>query len=336
MDQASNTKIDKSMNLENFKKDSYFEKEDSVALSEKELADMQSNFATSVKEYRVKLTWSMLKIKKFVLQGIEGEKPFSELSLLDKIFFITLDAPFDFLRRLTIPPGDPEQWNRRFAVACPVFSVLFIFYSTQNWNLASAPPVSFYVMEGIAVFLSILILFTTPLTNAPRRTMIIFSIVCFLVSILWIFFIANCLVDLMNLVGLIIGLDPSFLGITILASGLSMADLKVNAAVAKQGLAKMALTGCFAGPMFNLLIGLGSSITLKSIQGEDPTEFKFQDHDGLLPLIGIGTLLLQLIVIAAISSLSQFYLRRPQATIQIVYYLIVIIIITVASFTFAS
>lgn len=95
------------------------------------------------------------------------------------------------------------------------------------------------------------------------------------------------LVDLIQVLGLVIGLDPAFLGITILASGLSIADLKVNSAVAKQGLARMALTGCFAGPMFNLLIGLGGSIVMGIAKGNEAPTFEFQDKDGLLPILGI-------------------------------------------------
>merc|ERR1712228_876560 len=52
-------------------------------------------------------------------------------------------------------------------------------------------------------------------------------------------------------------IPKSVLGITILAWGNSIADLSANVAMARKGLANMAITACFAGPIFNILIGLG-------------------------------------------------------------------------------
>ena len=337
-DKLKKVKIDKSENLHALIDHNYIDDEEENGHDQEEqmLSNPKSAMNQTVKEYKVKVVWSMLKLKRIFIQGIEGEKPFKELNIIDKILFIFIDAPFDFLRRLTIPPGSEEQWNRRFAVISPIFCILWVFYATGIWDFASAPPISFYICEAIAIILSFIIFFRTPLTRPPRRSLIVFSIVCFLISILWIFFIANVLVDLMNLLGLIIGLNPAFLGITILAAGLSMADLKVNAAVAKQGLARMALTGCFAGPMFNLLVGLGVSIIMSVAAEGKATPFEFKDRDGLLPLMGVGALFIQLFLILILSCIFKFYLKKPQAVIQAFYYLAAISLITVASFTFAK
>jgi len=43
------------------------------------------------------------------------------------------------------------------------------------------------------------------------------------------------------------GIPDAYLGLTILAWGNSVGDTITNASVAKRGLAKMAITGCFAG-----------------------------------------------------------------------------------------
>ena len=61
------------------------------------------------------------------------------------------------------------------------------------------------------------------------------------------------------------GLSPVYLAVTILASGNSVADLAGNMAIAKRGLARMAITGCIAGPMFNFQFGLGLSTLLMNI-----------------------------------------------------------------------
>lgn len=45
------------------------------------------------------------------------------------------------------------------------------------------------------------------------------------------------------------------LGLTVLAWGNSVGDLSTNMAMARKGLANMAMTACYAGPVFNLLVG---------------------------------------------------------------------------------
>ena len=45
------------------------------------------------------------------------------------------------------------------------------------------------------------------------------------------------------------------LGLTVLAWGNSIGDFSTNMAMARKGLANMALTACYAGPVFNLLVG---------------------------------------------------------------------------------
>ena len=47
-----------------------------------------------------------------------------------------------------------------------------------------------------------------------------------------------------------------------LAWGNSIGDLSTNMAMARKGLANMAITACFAGPVFNMLVGLGAGFAL--------------------------------------------------------------------------
>ena len=63
------------------------------------------------------------------------------------------------------------------------------------------------------------------------------------------------------------------MGLTVLAWGNSMGDLSANMTMAKKGLANMAITACFAGPVFNILIGLGGGFAkLNAYTGQDETE----------------------------------------------------------------
>jgi solute carrier family 24 (sodium/potassium/calcium exchanger), member 6 len=49
----------------------------------------------------------------------------------------------------------------------------------------------------------------------------------------------------------------------VLAWGNSIGDLATNLAMARRGLSNMAMTACFASPLFNLLMGLGLGFLLE-------------------------------------------------------------------------
>ena len=52
------------------------------------------------------------------------------------------------------------------------------------------------------------------------------------------------------------------LGLTVLAWGNSVGDMSTNMAMARKGLANMAMTACYAGPVFNLLVGTSAVLCL--------------------------------------------------------------------------
>jgi len=45
-----------------------------------------------------------------------------------------------------------------------------------------------------------------------------------------------------------------------------MADLSLDVALAKSGYGEMGIAGCIAGPLFNLIVGLGISLLISNIQ----------------------------------------------------------------------
>jgi sodium/potassium/calcium exchanger 6 len=79
----------------------------------------------------------------------------------------------------------------------------------------------------------------------------------FVIGATWIDLIADHLVGLLDFIGILLKIPGPIIGLTILAWGNSVADLSANVAMARKGLANMAMTACFAGPVFNILIGMG-------------------------------------------------------------------------------
>ena len=86
-----------------------------------------SGVATSITNTKNKFVWSMVKMKFFLKKAVKSENPWQDMNWFQKLVYIFIDAPFDFLRRLTIPPGNDEQWDRRFASAFPPLAVTFFF-----------------------------------------------------------------------------------------------------------------------------------------------------------------------------------------------------------------
>jgi sodium/potassium/calcium exchanger 6 len=95
----------------------------------------------------------------------------------------------------------------------------------------------------------------------------------FIIAATWIDAIADQLVKLLTLLGVICRIPGAIMGLTVLAWGNSMGDLSANMTMAKKGLANMAITACFAGPVFNILIGLGGGFAkLNASTGQASTE----------------------------------------------------------------
>ncbi|KAG2531623.1 hypothetical protein JM18_001632 [Phytophthora kernoviae] len=68
-------------------------------------------------------------------------------------------------------------------------------------------------------------------------------------------------------VGYITRASNSLLGLTVLAWGNSVGDLITDVSVARAGFPQMAIAGCFGGPVFNVLLGLGLPMLYACVRG---------------------------------------------------------------------
>jgi solute carrier family 24 (sodium/potassium/calcium exchanger), member 6 len=95
-------------------------------------------------------------------------------------------------------------------------------------------------------------------TGFPLGTAIV-AVYGFGVAAMWIDVFASEIVGALHFFGLLAGVHEAVLGVTILAWGNSLTDLVANTALANKSAAgtSMAMTACFAGPLFNMLLGLG-------------------------------------------------------------------------------
>ena len=243
------------------------------------------------------------------------------MNILQKIVYIFIDAPFDFCRRLTIPPGNDEQWDRRFAIVFPPLSVTFFYLVVGIIDFSGIPPISYWVLLGIGFLCSMITYWTTKQQHAPKRFITLYAFLCFLMSLVWIWWVANILIDLLTMLGIVLSINQSFLGITVLAWGNSVGDMVANSSVAKKGYAKMALTGCIAGPLFNLFFGLGVSLFKEIVIDKNTPDFSFSSSKSILPTVWAGWLLVNLVFLFLSGIVTKFKLYKWLGWILIVTYL---------------
>ena len=77
--------------------------------------------------------------------------------------------------------------------------------------------------------------------------------------------LAGELIVCLEVLGLVWQISPAYLGLTVLAWGNCVGDLFSIISLARKGLGEMALAGCYGGPVFNLLFGLGLAMCAASL-----------------------------------------------------------------------
>lgn len=158
----------------------------------------------------------------------------------------------------------------------------------------------------------------------------------FFVSILYIMTIVDEVVSILQTLGLILGLSDAILGLTVFAMGNSLGDLVANVTIARMGHPVMAISACFAGPLLNLLLGIGISGTwllsgnrMDSIPKQPDSHANSHgshvyhiDFSPTLTVSGLGLLVILVGTLIAVP-LNGFYLNRSIGLSLIITYAII-------------
>ncbi|MBA0742263.1 hypothetical protein Gogos_015337 [Gossypium gossypioides] len=207
-------------------------------------------------------------------------------------FLDLLELPLYLPRRLTVPIVDEERWSKPYAVISVTLAPLMLAElcnSQREKTMGSKTSLVTYMIAGlVGMVLGNLAFVTTKKSSPPKRCQLPWLIGGFLMSVTWTYFTAEELVSLLVSFGNILGISPSVLGLTVLAWGNSLGDLISNSAMAINGGAdgvQTAISGCYAGPMFNTLVGLGVSFVWSS-WSQYPSSFEIPRDPSLYETLG--------------------------------------------------
>ena len=142
-----------------------------------------------------------------------------------------------------------------------------------------------------------------------------------IMSIIWIWFSANILIELIITISKLINIPDSFLGITLLTYGNSLPDVMLNLSLVKIGYGEMALSGSIAGPLFNLLIGLGLPLIKLNIK-LGGIEIDFFNKNNIISIICLIFSISNLITLGILAKKVNYRLNIKISIISFLFYFV--------------
>lgn len=244
------------------------------------------------------------------------------------------NAPLLFIRNLTMPPFEEENWNRYYASVSPIFGLLFLIWQTglipvfnEKWYLWW----SLYIV--ISCSLAIWMFLKSRNENLAKNNSGLFATITLIVSALWLNLVSTCFMDFLSLLTIISGLPLGFLSLTLLAWGNSLDDLFVDYTIAKSGHGSMAVVGVYGGSLFNLLIGFGGSLLVNT--ATKPLELNLYQIDSsnygdkVSVMIIILCTLIVTVLTLLVAKVKNWVLGRYLMWFLIIFYIGFLIIVTI-------
>ena len=253
-------------------------------------------------------------------------RDWNEVTLAEKIVFV-IEYPFVMARDLTIPTLDCELWCRKSAAIQPFLCCLFLLFLAGGAQ-------SMLNLGAVTAYLSVLTMapffytfFLSHYSHPPSDGIFVhlWLFFGFIMCVSWIYLLAGELVYCLTSVGTVFNIPRYYLALTVLAWGNSIGDLFSNVSVAKKGMGEMAIAGCYGGPVFNILMGMGISLTFVCYRDYPHPYILVLDHSAV---VSIGFFCAVLVCSICFASFLKFRLNALMGYFLITSYILYTVIQT--------
>uniref|UniRef100_A0A7N9AS38 Solute carrier family 8 member B1 n=1 Tax=Mastacembelus armatus TaxID=205130 RepID=A0A7N9AS38_9TELE len=247
-----------------------------------------------------------------------------------------LKTPLEVLLLLCIPVVDPDKedknWRRPLnclhLITAPLVCVLAFQSGIYGDYMIQGQFPLWLLTLLLGLFLSAIV-FCTTANDRPPRYHPLFALLGFVVSAVLISAAASEVVSLLHMLGVVLSLSNTVLGLTLLAWGNSIGDCFADITIARQGYPRMAISACFGGIIFNMLFGVGLGCLVQMVKTHSDVQF---EPGGLLTWILTGSLGLSLVLSFIVVPLCNFHLGRTYGIFLLVFYTIFLVIALLTEF----
>jgi len=253
------------------------------------------------------------------------DEPWAQRNFINKIFFV-VKLPVLLLLHFTVPLVDYEKpednWHKLL----------------NSFHLVSAPltvcfliGVAFDKINGFFPVWAVVLIVSTPFCIASivltqfhtkPRFHSLYAFIGFGVSVVWIYCIANEIVNLLQTFGVILDISNTILGLTFLAWGNSLSDYVSNVVSARQGYPNMGISACYGGPLLNFLMGLGIPFSLATLKNGHPFIIDKSVLQNVIAYFLFGSLATTLLFIP----FNKFFYSRGFGVFLVIFYVVFLVI----------
>ena len=212
--------------------------------------------------------WSLDLLKDALCELVEDQDLFvdscwnKDISTIERLL-VLLESPFVVLRKLVTPLPCEGDYNRSMVALSialsPAWLSAYLAFKKGEFDPFRA---SLFWTFSLSIICGCLVIRYAPKGNTtmPLRYTVPVALYGFFIAATWIDVISDQLINVLEFVGVVLRIPSPIMGLTVLAWGNSVGDYSTNSALARKGFSDMSMAACFAGPSFNLLIGLGSGL----------------------------------------------------------------------------
>jgi len=234
---------------------------------------------------------------------------------------LLVEFPIMVCQRATCPLVEEKTWNVWWSALGLVFAPQLLFFILDGWKMHLGWVWAIAILAlGVTSALEFLWCTASQKELPTGRLKGVFIALAFVMSCVWTYLIANEVVGMLTVLGVVCRVSDAIMGVTLLAWGNGLGDLFCDVALAREGHPRMAAAGCFGGPIFNILVGTGIPFTIYTLTEGQPLELSKDDETN----IGFLCLGITLIATIIIVPFNEYLLSRPIAALLIGMYFIFI------------